>query len=103
MWRGVKSDQVVRHLKPGVLHRVAGYVLGTHLSLLCSKWSSLDYGTSTSIVKYSAVVFFLKPSSGFLMSAEPDFFPKCLLRYLAPQIILLIFFSDFVDPTRVYS
>ena len=35
------------------------------------------------------------------MSAKPDFFPKCLLPYLAPQIILLIFFSDFFDPTLV--
>ena len=64
---------------------------------MCSKWSSLDYG----IVKYCS--FLPKPSSGFLMSAKPDFFPKSFPRYFTPQIILPIFFSDFFVPTPVYE
>ena len=62
---------------------------------MCSKWSSLDYG----IVKYCS--FLPKPSSGFLMSAKPDFFQKSFPRYFTPQIILPIFFSDFFVPTPV--
>jgi len=42
-----------------------------------------------------------KPSSGFLMSAKPHFFPKCLPLSFTLWTILLIFFSDFLIPVRV--
>ena len=37
------------------------------------------------------------------MSAKPDIFPKSFPRYFTPQIILLIFFSDFFVPTPVLN
>ena len=51
----------------------------------------------------STDIYFLKPSSSFLVSAKPHFFPKCLPVDLAPPTILLIFFSDFFIPTRVHT
>ena len=48
MWRQVKSDQVVRHLKPRVLHRVIGDACSEPILAGYAANSRLDYG----VVKY---------------------------------------------------
>jgi len=57
----------------------------------------LDYR----IAKYRH--FFPESPSGFQMLYKADFFPKCFPLYFTPQIILMIFLSNFFIPTQVYA